>query len=333
MSEQMQVLPYVSIVVPIKNEERYLPQFMECIEKQTYDKTRMEVIFSDGKSTDATSEIIHSYMDNSKLVIKYMVNENENAPSGVNVGIKAASGEVILRMDAHTIYDHKYVEWNVHYLINGYGDNVGCPIETRGEGTIGKAIAYVLSSKFGVGNSNFRVSKGGGYVDTVPFGCFYKALIDKIGYFDETLPRAEDNDFNHRIREKGGRIYMFGEIQSIYYSRDSIDKLVRMGFANGSGIADLMRKEKRAVGIRHLIPFAFLCMNVVGVVLAVCQVPILPLLYAIAMCFYGVLDLLFSIKSIKEQSVCSAALCVILYPIFHLSYGFGTLVGIIRKSK
>lgn len=331
MVEQEQKLPYVSVVIPIKNEERYLPRFIECIENQTYEPSRMEVIFADGGSTDATVEMIHSFMEKSKRTVRFVLSEKQNAPSGVNAGIKAACGEIILRMDAHTIYDSKYVAYNVRYLTEGYGDNVGCPIMTCGIGIVGQAIAYVLSSKFGVGNSNFRVSKEGGYVDTVPFGCFYKTLIDKIGYFDETLPRAEDNDFNHRIRKSGGKIFMFGEIESTYYSRDSIGKLIQMGYSNGKGIADLFRKDRKAVGLRHLIPFAFFAMNVVGILVSILRVPVLPLLYLAVMLLYALLDLVFSFKSLKELSICSALLCIILYPIFHISYGIGTVIGFIRK--
>ena len=325
--------PYVSIVVPIRNEEKNIRKFIEQLEKQTYSKEKMEVIFADGDSDDNTVQIIKDYIQRSSLRISCYQNEKKNAPSGVNLGISKAKGTVIIRMDAHTVYDVKYVEKNVYYLTHDYGDNVGCPIDTVGVGVVGETIAYILSTKFGVGNSEFRTSRKAGETDTVPFGCFYRELIDKIGNFAETLPSAEDNDFNFRIREFGGKIYQFNDIVSTYYSRTNIADLVAMAYGNGKSVADLMKKDKKAVSMRHLIPFAFFMGNLVGILSVLLKIKLIRKIYLSVMGIYIFLDCFFSIKGIGNISVLQAVISLILYPIFHLSYGFGTLKRIVAGKK
>ena len=330
MSEDNILEPYVSIVVPIRNEEKNIIKFIEQLEKQTYPKEKFEVIFADGKSNDNTVRLIMENTQKSSLQIRCYQNEKKNAPSGMNLGISKAKGTVIIRMDAHTVYDEKYIQKNVYYLTHNYGDNVGCPIDTVGVGFFGEAIAYVLSTKFGVGNSKFRTSREAGLVDTVPFGCFYKRLIEKIGNFDETLPRAEDNDFNYRIRQLGGKVYQFNDIISTYYSRTSIADLVKMAYGNGKGIADLMKKDKKAISMRHLIPFAFFMCNVLGIVVIVLNVDFIIKIYLLIMGLYVLLDCIFSFKGLRVISLSQVMVSLILYPIFHFSYGIGTMNGIVR---
>ena len=322
---------FVSVVIPIKNEEKYINKFLKCLTEQTYSKSNMEFIFCDGNSIDKTLSILKKFQNESGFKVIILNNEKQTAPSGVNLGIKNAKGDIILRLDAHTIYPKEYIEKNIYYLENSDADNVGCPINTVGKGVMGKAIAHICSSRFGVGNSKFRISNYKGYVDTVPFGCFRKELIDKIGYFDENLPRSEDNDFNYRIRKYGGKVLMFSEISTEYHSRTNISEFCKMGINNGKGIIDLFRKEKKSISIRHLIPLFFVLGNIMGLILSFFKVPYLIELYFLVLLIYFILDIFYSFIKVSSLGFLTSVICIFLFPIFHLCYGIGSLIRIVKN--
>lgn len=248
----------VSIIIPVYNEEKYINGLIESLKKQDYDKEKFEVIFIDGNSKDKTIDIIKekaNLEENDKY--KILVNPDKITPKSVNIGIKEAKNEIIIRLDAHSEYPSNYISKCVYYLNNTDADNVGCLCHPEGKTRIGKAIANVVSSKFGVGNSSFRTENESGYVDTVPFGTFRRELFEKIGYFNEELPRSEDNEFNYRIRKNQGKVYLFNDIEVIYYPRDTILKLMKMGFQNGKWATYTGYIIPGSMGIRHFIPLVF----------------------------------------------------------------------------
>lgn len=248
----------VSVIIPVYNEEKYIKGLIESLKKQDYDKEKFEVIFIDGNSKDKTIDIIKEKVnleENDKY--KILVNPDKITPKSVNIGIKEAKNEIIIRLDAHSEYPSNYISKCVYYLNNTDADNVGCLCHPEGKTRIGKAIANVVSSKFGVGNSSFRTGTESGYVDTVPFGTFRRELFEKIGYFNEELPRSEDNEFNYRIRKNQGKVYLFNDIEVIYYPRDTILKLMKMGFQNGKWATYTGYIIPGSMGIRHFIPLVF----------------------------------------------------------------------------
>lgn len=248
----------VSVIIPVYNEERYIEGLIESLKKQDYDKEKFEVIFIDGNSKDKTVDIIKQKVKLEESGrYKLLTNPDKITPKSVNMGIKESKNEIIIRLDAHSEYPSNYISKCVYYLNNTDADNVGCLCRPEGKNKVGKAIANVVSSKFGVGNSSFRTGAENGYVDTVPFGTFRKELFEKIGYFNEELPRSEDNEFNYRIRKNHGKVYLFNDIEIIYYPRDTIFKLMKMGFQNGKWAAYTGYIIPGSMGIRHFIPLAF----------------------------------------------------------------------------
>ena len=151
-------------------------------------------------------------LTNEEIKYKILHNMERITPKSVNMGIKDSQNDIIIRLDAHSEYPNNYITKCVYYLNNTEADNVGCLSKAKGKTEIGQAIANVVSSKFGVGNSQFRLNEKSGYVDTVPFGTFRKKLFDKIGYFNEELLRSEDNEFNYRIRKNNGKVYLFNDV-------------------------------------------------------------------------------------------------------------------------
>ena len=331
----MEKLESVSLVVPVYNEENYIENFIDSILKQDYNFNQMELIFVDGNSTDKTKELIEKKMQSTDISYQLLDNEKRITPISLNIGIKKAKGDIIIRLDAHSQYPQNYVTKCVYYLNNTEAENVGCLIETISEGNVGNAIANALSSKFGVGNSKFRTNAKSGYVDTVPFGTFRRNLFNKIGYFDERLPRNQDSEFNYRIIKNGGKIYLFNDIKIIYYPRNTIKKLISMAMLNGKWNLFTSYLAPGSMKLRHFIPFVFVISLIIGIGVLFTEWNIIKLLFGIELALYLMLDIIFSFKNIKKQGILESVLSFLIYPIFHIMYGIGTFFGIslILKNK
>lgn len=323
----------VSVIIPILNEERYIEALIESILQQDYNFEKLEIIFVDGNSKDNTVNLINERLKNKKLEYKTLYNKEKITPKSVNMGIKKAKNDIIIRLDAHSEYPNNYVSKCVYYLNNTDADNVGCLTLTKGENTvIGRAISSVLTSTFGVGNSKFRLNAKSGYVDTVPYGAFRKELFNKIGYFNEELLRSEDNEINYRIRKNGGKVYLFDDIGTTYHPRDSIQKLLKMAYQNGKYATYTGYIIPGSMGIRHFVPFIFVISLIVGIAVSIARFKISTNLFLCELLLYLILDLIFSFKN-KKNGILSSLVCIILYPLFHISYGIGSFAGIGKIMK
>ena len=246
----------------------------------------------------------------------------------MNIGIKSSVGKYIIRLDAHSEYSEDYISKCVYYLEKTDADNVGGVIETKGKGYVGNAIALMLSSKFGVGDSKFRTNGKSGYVDTVPFGAFRREVFTKYGLYNEKLTRNQDIELNYRIRKNGGKIYMAEDIKLKYYCRNRIKEIVAMAIKDGKWNVITMKLCPGAMGIRHFVPLTFLLSLIVLPLLSI-LIPSFIYLFLGEIILYSLLDIISSIKAAKDNKY--IPLLFILFPIFHLSYGFGSLIGLAKK--
>ena len=318
---------YISVVMPVYNEEKYIKNCIESLLLQDYPKNLMEWIFVDGMSSDNTVELIKKYKEKFPEMIKIMANPNKTVPYAMNIGIKEAKGKFIVRLDAHADYSKDYISKCVYYLETTDADNVGGVAETKSKGFVGNAIAKMLSSRFGVGNSDFRTNGESGYVDTVPFGAFRKEVFEKWGGYDERLTRNQDNEMNYRIRKNGGKVYLSSDIKLSYYCRDSIKGISNMALKNGMWNVITMKLCPGSMGLRHFIPLMFLLSIIVLPILSI-FVHSFALLFAIEMCLYLLLDCYFSAK--QADGIKEFLLLLILFPIFHITYGAGSLKGLLK---
>lgn len=314
----------VSVVMPVYNEEKFLHRCLDSLLAQTFPAGEIEYILVDGGSTDRTHEIISKYAE--KLPIRLLHNSKRKVTYALNMGIEEARGTYLIRMDAHAEYDAQYIEKCVFYLQTTDADNVGGLAETVGTGFVGEQNAQILSSRFGVGNSGFRTNAQSGYVDTVPFGAFRREIFDKIGKFDPELPRSEDNDFNSRIRAQGGKIYLANDIRFTYYCRQTVSGLLDQGIKNGNALFLTLRKNPKAMSLRHYVPFAFLMSLIIMPVLS-CFFSVARWLFAAELMLYFVLDVCFSCSS---KSLKAWLYKLFMYPLFHITYGAGSVLGLIN---
>jgi len=320
----------VSIVMPVYNEEKYIENCIFSLFKQDYPKEKMEWIFVDGCSNDRTKEIIESFIYKFPELIRIYNNPNRTVPYAMNIGIQASIGKYIVRLDAHSEYADNYISKCVSYLDAKDIDNVGGVAETKSRGFVGNSIALMLSSKFGVGNSQFRTNGKSGYVDTVPFGAFPREVFYKYGFYDERLTRNQDNEMNYRIRKNGGKIYMAEDIRFAYYCRDSIKGIAHMAMNNGKWNIITMQLCPGAMGIRHFIPFVFL-LSLISMPILIALSPVFIWLFIVEISLYLLLDFIFSVNVATKMKY--IPLLLILFPIFHLSYGFGSLMGLTSSTR
>lgn len=324
--------PLVSVIVPCKNEEKYIGKVIENIINQDYPKELLEVFIIDGISTDKTVDIINQYIQEFPI-IKFLSNHEQTAPYALNYGIKASSGEIIIRMDAHSIYPDDYVSKLVYYLKYLNADNVGGVWATKpGNNSVkALAIAKATSSIFGIGNAFYRLENAKiRKVDTVPFGCYKKEVFSRIGYFDEDYDRNEDDEFNARLIKNGGKIYLIPEVKISYFARESLSKITKMFFQYGLFKPLVNKKIGRPATFRQFFPLGFVLYVLFLVVITVFHLKS-ALFISVLLGFYVFLNFLFSlISAIKEKTFLLLFYLPITFVLIHFSYGWGYLIGIFK---
>jgi len=325
-------LPLVSIIIPTRNEENYIEQCLNSILDNDYPKDKLEIIVVDGMSEDRTQEIAATYSTKYRF-IQYLENPKRIAPTALNLGIRHATGDIIIRMDAHNLYSPDYISKCVKYLMEGNTDNVGgiwITIPGRNS-TIAKAIALVLSSSFGVGNAYFRIgSSQPRYVDTVPFGCYRRETFDKIGFFNEKLVRNQDIEFNARLRKSGGKVLLIPEIKSYYHARPTLTSLRKQNLLNGMWNIYLTKMFPGALSLRHFIPMFFV-LGLIGSLILSLYFNQGMILLALICVSYLSTSLLFSIQIGLKEGIKYIPLLPVVFFFLHFSYGLGMLWGMLTS--
>ncbi len=253
-------MPVVSIIVPCYNEQNRIRFLLDAIYSQTYPRTEMEVLISDGHSTDNTREVIADFQaSHPDLSIVVLDNDARTIPAALNRALEAAQGEFIIRLDAHSGPYPDYVEKGIAALQAGKAENVGGVWEIRpGADTwIAKSIATAAAHPLGVGDALYRHATEAAYVDTVPFGTFRSNLIEKIGKFDENLLSNEDYEFNTRIRQTGGRIWLDPQLRSVYFARATLTALAQQYFRYGFWKYQMLKRYPGSLRWRQALPPLF----------------------------------------------------------------------------
>lgn len=321
--------PFVSILIPIRNEARYIQRCVQAVLNQNYPLESIEILIADGLSDDETRLIIRKMQD-AHPNIKLLDNYGRIVTSGINILFKKAKGEILLRVDGHCVIAPEYVTNCVRHLRQDQVDGVGGPMLTIGEDLISCVIALAMSTKFGVGNSSFRTETGRTKLsDTVPFPAYTRVTIAKYGLFDEEFVCNEDDEYNYRIREAGGKILLADDVRSEYFSRGSFKKLSKQYFQYGFWKVRVLQKHPRQMSFRQFVPLAFVLAFILTLVLSfVASWGWFALLILLAA--YLVANLTASIITASGQGFKKLLLLPLAFAIIHLSYGLGFLVGLFK---
>ena len=321
----------VVIIIPTLNEENFIERCLHSVLAQTYPAEQMDIMIVDGGSTDCTCDIVHS-ISAEHPNIRLIHNPKRYQSAAFNIGVAESTAPYIIRMDAHTLYACHYVERCVALLKEhpNYG-NVGgaCDILPQNQSLIARANALLNHLKFGIGGAAFRVGAKAGEVDSVPFGAFRREVVEQIGGMREDLARGEDNEYNSRIRKAGYIVCFDPEIRSSYYARSAWGTSCRQMYTNGVSIGKLFYIDRKAIGLRHLVPFAFVLSIIVALVMG-CFTIYGWYLLGVIMGAYLLAALAADIDACRKYGW---EYVFILPPLFfcvHISYGGGTLIGLIK---
>lgn len=331
LSNKTNGLPFVSVIMPVRNEGSFIDRSLKAVLDQTYPADLMEVVIADGMSTDDTRERIERLAATAGSAVSVVDNEKQIAPSGLNRALEHAKGEIVVRVDGHCEIDPAYVENCVALLLAREADGVGGPIETIGETPVARAIALAMSSKFGVGGSAFRtVEDRQLYTDTVAFPGYTREILERAGPFNEELVRNQDDEYNFRIRKMGGRILLSPTIRSRYYSRSTLRSLWRQYYQYGYWKVRVLQLHPKQMSGRQFVPFAFVVSLIALAILGVfTALGLWALLGVVAL--YMAANLFAALATAKRE-ISLIPVLSLSYLILHISYGLGSLVGIVAFS-
>ncbi len=322
----------VSVIIPVYNEEKFIYKSLQSLLNTNYPKDKLEFIIIDGGSCDRTLEEVEKFASTSGIEVKILHNPKKITPISLNLGIKAAQGDIIIRADAHTVYPDNYIDRLIFWKKQLNADNVGGVFihTTTNDTRINHAIINALETKFGVGGSLYRILRQGDpiEVDTVPFGIFERELFNRIGLYNEKLVRNQDIELNKRILAAGGKIYLIPEIHLHYYPRGTLKEFAQYNFKNGlwNILTVFITKNFKSLSFRHFVPLFFVS-GIIGSLLLAIIFPVFWIVFAGILIAYFSVALAVSLKNKNTKTTVFHK--VIVFFILHFFYGLGEIWAII----
>jgi succinoglycan biosynthesis protein ExoA len=328
------VNPSVSIIVPCYNEERTIGNLLDAILRQSFPHNDVEVIIADGLSTDRTREVIEDFSNtHPSLKIRVVDNIKRIIPAAINTALNHAQGDVIIRLDAHSIPHTDYIDRCLEVLRDTGAANVGgiWEIKPESERWIAHAIAKAASNPLGAGDARYRFGGPAGEVETVPFGAFKKEWVERVGQFDETLLTNEDYEYNYRIRRSGGMIWFDPSIRSVYFARGTLGSLAKQYFRYGYWKAIMLSRNPTSLRWRQALPVLFVLGILILGILAI-WFSLARFLFASYLSMYVMVTLIVgTIEAIRDKDPG----LVIGFPLalwtMHLSWGIAFLWAVMTK--
>lgn len=320
----------VSVIVGLLNEEKFLPRLIEDFKKQTYDHDEIELIFIDGMSKDSSWKILEDFKNSNHDFYDVVLLKNPKVilSAGMNVGIKAARGECILKVDCHSHITDNFIENNVKIIEEGE-DVCGGPRPNIIENAdnFSKTLLLVEENMFGSGIADYRKKTTKKYVSSVFQGMYKKSIFDKIGLLDEKVGRVEDNELHYRIRKNGYKIRYSNDILSYQYTRPTLKRMLKQKYSNGYWIGKVSHIYPKAFSIFHFVPLAF----VLAIIFSLCMIPITSIFIVLLSSIYFLFTILITIMTIinNKFNITILLMPIILF-LIHVYYGVGTLVGLIK---
>lgn len=313
---------YYSVICPVLNEEKYIKRLINWY--FSLNLVNFELIIVDGGSSDKTLDILNDL--SRSFDFKVINNPKKYVSHGLNLAISESKGEIIIRIDAHTIYSSNYFDSILEVFKDIDADIVGGPtgFDFSELSKFQKALAFVFLSPFGMGNSSVHNLNFEGYTDSVTFGAWKRDVFDKVGLFDEELVRNQDDEFHYRCNEHGLKIFQSPKIKLFYFPRKTISSLFRQYFEYGLNKPYVLRKNTNSIKFRHLAPMVFILYLIFLPFVFINSLYFIPLFAYLSLVFY------YS-NECKENTLKS--LIVLIYPTIHIAYGLGFICGIVKRPK
>ncbi len=328
----------VSVIIPCYNEERFIGKALEQLADQ-FESDRYELIVIDGRSEDRTRAVVDEFKTRRPDVsVLWVENPARNIPTALNLGIAAARGDIIARMDAHAIPSDGYIRRCVEVLQSGTAGAVGMPCMVRpgADTLIARAIAAAVSHPFGIGDATYRLGSSGPpqqAVDTVAFACFRKSLWKELGGYNESLHTNEDYDFNYRVRRSGREVILDRGGHCDYFARATLKTLFSQYWRYGGWKAEMIRLHPRSTRLRHLVAPLFVASILVLSVAGIFWKPAWWLLL-VEVVTYLVCALLAGLQAAKRshEGLAMALAMPLIFATIHLSWGSSFLLRLLRPA-
>ena len=320
----------VSFAVVAYNEEATLPSLLVDLVNQDYPHDQIEVLLIDSMSADRTWAIMEQFAaeDHGFDRVLTLKNPKKILPCGCNLALEHYTGDAIVRIDAHASIPADFISKNVAVLESGEDVSGGQRPNLIDEKSPWKeTLLTAEQSMFGSSIAPYRHSTAKSYVSSIFHGMYRREVYDKVGPYNELLTRTEDNDMSYRIRQAGYRMCYSPQIISYQHTRNSLKKMLRQKYLNGYWIGKTMGINPHCFSLFHFVPFAFVLGIILTTVLALCGLPLLAELMwgAYLLLIVGV----SLVEFIRKPSLTNLLLPVLFF-LLHVSYGVGTLVGLIE---
>ncbi|MDB5192263.1 MAG: glycosyl transferase [Segetibacter sp.] len=328
----------LSIICPTLNEEKYIAQTLESFMAQQCNSFKLEILICDGMSTDRTREIVEAYV-RSSANFRLIDNPNRKTPFAFNEGLKAASGEYVAILGAHTQYNDNYLQVCYDELIRS--GSVGCTGRVITKAAFNnfeaKLAEWVMLSTFGVSTASFRATREG-YVHSVNFPVFKKQPLLDLGGYDTKLERNQDNDMNQRLLDAGHKLYCTWKTKCYYRPPANLRALFKYAYKSGFWNAKSFMVHSRSMRLHHLIPFFFttgLILTLVGGVIenVLNNSFYLLSLFGAVVSLHLLAGIAFATRSLKYNNDSRKIVLPFIFFAFHFSYGWGTLNGFLKGKK
>jgi succinoglycan biosynthesis protein ExoA len=324
----------VSCLLLCRNEAKFIAGCLDAILAfELPPATSMQCLVVDGRSTDGSRQIVEEYAARDSRV-QLIDNPARITPCAMNAGIRAADGDFIMILGAHTHYPPDYLRRCVEVAVETGADNVGGIRLTHAERALWhQAIAVMINHPFAAGNAHYRIGvTARRQVDTVFGGCYRRNVFERIGLFNEGLVRAQDREFNVRLVANGGRIILDPSIHCTYFPRINLWQHLRWSYQGGLWVFLAQKiSQTKLLSWRNFIPAAFVVVQIVTACLAAaCALPA-ALLWSPVL-FYAICSVCASIHAaIRTRRPALVAMLPFLFYLTHTAYGLGSLQGIIQS--
>jgi succinoglycan biosynthesis protein ExoA len=314
----------ISVLIPVLNERNHIDALLAGLIHENQ-SCSIDFFLIDGGSTDGTLEKIEEWQKQNAGI--YLINNPERyANFAFNAAYPHTKGKYLAFIGAHAEYPNDFLKTGKQYLDANECDLVGGPLIQKGKSEKGKAIAYAMSSKMGVGDTEFRTDSKKQYVDSVAFAMYKREIFDAIGIMDEQLIRNQDDELHYRMNAAGYRILMVPEMKCVYYVRETLKGLSKQYFQYGLFKPLVLRKVKSGIRLRHIVPTCFVLylMWILFLWQYVGVVSLVPL-------FLYVLLILYVAFSSKMRIGTRLFMCTV-FPTLHISYGVGFFLGLSKRN-
>ena len=322
----------ISFIIVAFNAAKHLGALLEDVCAQTIPKEQIELLLINSASTDETEAIMRAFAQSAPFDVKVLANPKRWLAAGINVALAAATGECIIRLDAHARIPADFLEKNLRALENGEAIVGGSVLGGEPKGAWENVLRTVDTSRFCGGAAPFRNGGEARYVDTLAYALYRREVYTRVGLYDERLRRTEDNDMHYRMHQAGYKFFFSPDIVSYHAARSTLRGQLKQKWGNGYWIGRTMHIQPHCFAPRHLIPAAF----VLAVLGCLVLLPVTPLPLLLLALVYGAADLIFALRGAvgqQEGKLLGAVTLPFLFPAVHIVYGAGTIAGLLTFGE